>query len=29
MEVNNQFNYYSFMMKNDEIARNDSSLSEV
>ena len=29
MEINNQFNYYSCMMKNDEIARNDSGLSEV
>ena len=28
MEINNQFNYYSCMMKNDEIARNDSGLSE-
>ena len=29
MEFNNQFNYYLCMMKNDEIDRNDSGLSEV
>ena len=29
MEFNNQFNYYSCMMKNDDIARNGSGLSEV
>ena len=29
MKVNDQFNYYSCMMKNDEIARNGSGLSEV
>ena len=29
MEINNQFNYYSCMMKNNEIARNVSGLSDV
>ena len=29
MEINNQFKYYFCMMKNDEIARNDSGISEV
>ena len=29
MAFNNQFNYYLCMMKNEEIARNYSGLSEV
>ena len=29
MKVNSWFDYYSCMMKNDEIARNGSGLSEV